>query len=86
MKSLTETRLEVMFLNPFFFSPLFFISSKGRKRGNRGKKNAFSEENRASEEPMLSGLDRHSLQQAERRLGKEGIHSLKKVKAQMFSH
>lgn len=54
------------------------MNKSGRKRRNRSKKNAFAEENRASEESMLSALDRHSLQQAERRLSKEGIHSLKK--------
>lgn len=54
------------------------LNKSGRKRRNRSKKNAFAEENRASEESMLSALDRHSLQQAERRLSKEGIHSLKK--------
>ncbi|KAE8291936.1 Terminal uridylyltransferase 7 [Larimichthys crocea] len=50
----------------------------GRRRRNRNKRNAFAEENRGLEESPLSAKDLRSLQQAERRLNKEEIYSLKK--------
>ncbi|TKS78387.1 Terminal uridylyltransferase 4 [Collichthys lucidus] len=49
-----------------------------RRRRNRNKRNAFAEENRGLEESPLSAKDLRSLQQAERRLNKEEIYSLKK--------
>uniref|UniRef100_A0A8C4NIG6 RNA uridylyltransferase n=1 Tax=Dicentrarchus labrax TaxID=13489 RepID=A0A8C4NIG6_DICLA len=50
----------------------------GRRRRNRNKKKTFAEENRGLEESTLSAKDLHSLRQAERRLNREEIYSLKK--------
>lgn len=64
---------------------VWIFLSTGRRRRNRNKKNAFAEEKRVSEESMLSAMDVHSLQQAERRLKKDGIYSLKKASALLGS-
>lgn len=50
----------------------------GKRRRNRNKKRGFAEENRGPEECTLSATELRSLQQAERRLNKEEIYSLKK--------
>ncbi|XP_051278401.1 terminal uridylyltransferase 7 isoform X2 [Dicentrarchus labrax] len=52
--------------------------ASGRRRRNRNKKKTFAEENRGLEESTLSAKDLHSLRQAERRLNREEIYSLKK--------
>lgn len=64
---------------------VWIFLSKGRRRRNRNKKNAFAEEKRVSEEAMHSAMDVYSLQQAERRLKKDGIYSLNKVPALLGS-
>ncbi|XP_070760617.1 terminal uridylyltransferase 7 [Enoplosus armatus] len=50
----------------------------GRRRGNRNKKKVFAEENRGLEESTLSATELRSLRQAERRLNRDEIYSLKK--------
>eukprot|EP00064_Thunnus_orientalis_P015132 superscaffoldBa00002749_g15181 len=52
----------------------------GRRRRNRNNRKAFAEENRGHviEESTLSAKELHSLRQAERRLNREEIYSLKK--------
>ncbi|XP_032371984.1 terminal uridylyltransferase 7 [Etheostoma spectabile] len=52
----------------------------GRRRRNRNKNKAYAEENRGPvvEESTLSPKELHSLQQAERRLNRDEIYSLKK--------
>ncbi|XP_035513830.1 terminal uridylyltransferase 7 isoform X1 [Morone saxatilis] len=50
----------------------------GRRRRNRNKKKTFAEENSGLEESTLSAKDLQSLRQAERRLNREEIYSLKK--------
>uniref|UniRef100_A0A8D0DAV5 Terminal uridylyl transferase 7 n=1 Tax=Sander lucioperca TaxID=283035 RepID=A0A8D0DAV5_SANLU len=53
---------------------------KNKKRRNRNKNKAYAEENRGPviEESTLSAKELHSLQQAERRLNRDEIYSLKK--------
>ncbi|XP_041643234.1 terminal uridylyltransferase 7 [Cheilinus undulatus] len=53
-------------------------NKSGRRRRHRNKKKAFAEENRGPEESTLSASELRSLRQAERRLNKEEIYSLKK--------
>ncbi|XP_035513831.1 terminal uridylyltransferase 7 isoform X2 [Morone saxatilis] len=52
--------------------------ASGRRRRNRNKKKTFAEENSGLEESTLSAKDLQSLRQAERRLNREEIYSLKK--------
>lgn len=54
---------------------------KGKRRRNRNKKKAFAEENRGFviEESTLSNKELRNLRQAERRLNRDEIYSLKKV-------
>uniref|UniRef100_A0A8D0A2K8 Terminal uridylyl transferase 7 n=1 Tax=Sander lucioperca TaxID=283035 RepID=A0A8D0A2K8_SANLU len=58
---------------------LFPLKNKKRRR-NRNKNKAYAEENRGPviEESTLSAKELHSLQQAERRLNRDEIYSLKK--------
>uniref|UniRef100_A0A3P9C4R3 C2H2-type domain-containing protein n=1 Tax=Maylandia zebra TaxID=106582 RepID=A0A3P9C4R3_9CICH len=60
--------------------PPAFLIFKGKRRRNRNKKKAFAEENRGFviEESTLSNKELRNLRQAERRLNRDEIYSLKK--------
>lgn len=64
---------------------------KGRRRRNRNKKKPLGEENRGPviEDPALSAIELRCLKQAERRLMRDEVYSLKKVQvliSQAFLH
>uniref|UniRef100_A0A3Q0SMD7 C2H2-type domain-containing protein n=1 Tax=Amphilophus citrinellus TaxID=61819 RepID=A0A3Q0SMD7_AMPCI len=59
---------------------LTFLLFKGKRRRNRNKKKSFAEENRGLviEESVLSNKELRSIRQAEKRLNRVEVYSLKK--------
>lgn len=59
----------------------FCVLSKGRRWRNQNKRKAFAEENKVPvyDESTLSAKELRTLKQAEKRLNRDEIYSLKKV-------